>query len=39
VLIEPPEKIKADNESALENGFCPWSRKIESTVRLSQEGY
>ena len=25
--------------SALENGFCPWSRELESTVQLSQEGY
>ena len=39
VLILPPEKRKADQVSALENGFCPWSRELESTVRLSQEGY
>src|SRR6516225_10545371 len=30
VLIVPPEKRKADQESALENGFCPWSRELES---------
>src|SRR6516225_11613682 len=39
VLIEPPEKRKADHRSAVENGFCLWSRELESTVRRSQEGY